>query len=93
MNRRSFLIAIGFGMAVTACASEQREWMKVGEKYTKAEFVRDYTDCSKGGKLDEACMQSRGWVAVQPPKPDQKAQPESYREERGRRKMPGQPGY
>jgi hypothetical protein len=38
--------------------------MKVDSKYTVAEFRRDYAACSKGGKLDERCMQSRGWVAV-----------------------------
>ena len=37
-----------------------------------AEFRRDYTECSKGGKLDEDCMKRRGWVAVTAPKAEEK---------------------
>jgi hypothetical protein len=58
------LIAVGVALLLGACASDEKEWMKVDSKYTVAEFRRDYAACSKGGKLDENCMQSKGWVAV-----------------------------
>jgi hypothetical protein len=46
--------------------AEEKQWMKVGEKYTTAEFRNDVRDCSKGGKVDEDCMRARGWVSVSP---------------------------
>lgn len=50
---------------VAGCAtSDDREWMKVNERYTLEEFRRDHKACSKGGKLDDVCMRSRGWVDV-----------------------------
>ena len=58
---------IGFAVAglLSACASaDNREWMKVNERYTVEDFRRDHAACSKGGKLDDACMRSRGWVDV-----------------------------
>ncbi|MGH7335113.1 MAG: hypothetical protein ACREKS_20695 [Candidatus Rokuibacteriota bacterium] len=60
------LIALGIVLAVGGCASEEKEWMKIGASYTMAEFRRDYTACSKGGTLDETCMRSKGWVDVNP---------------------------
>ena len=63
------LIALGFAVSalVTGCsASDDRQWMKINERYTTAEFQRDFVDCSKTGKLDEDCMRARGWVAVTP---------------------------
>jgi hypothetical protein len=53
-------------LAAAGCASDERQWMKLREKYTTQDFQRDHAACSKGGKLDEACMRSRGWVAVNP---------------------------
>lgn len=62
--------------ALGACAGPEREWMKVGEKYTAAEFQRDYAACSRGAKLDEACMRARGWVDVMPGKAEKAPEPE-----------------
>jgi hypothetical protein len=53
-------------LVLAGCASDEREWMKLSEKYTIAEFRRDHAACSKAGKLDDACMRERGWVAVSP---------------------------
>src|SRR5437667_170024 len=46
--------------AVAGCATE-KQWMKVGEPYTTAEFRRDYAACSKtkSGDLDEECLGRR----------------------------------
>ena len=59
--------------ALAGCAGE-KQWMKVGESYTTAEFRRDHADCSKKtGKLDEDCMRGRGWVDMKPSKGDRAA--------------------
>ena len=58
--------------ALVACgtATDDREWMKVNEKYTGEDFSRDVKACSTSGKLDDTCMRGRGWVAVSRGKPD-----------------------
>lgn len=66
------LIGACLAAALTGCASDTREWMKVDQTYTTEEFRRDYHECSPGGKLDDECMKSRGWVAVSPGKPEEK---------------------
>lgn len=48
------------------CVTDEREWMKLNERYTVAEFQRDRDACTKDGKIDDACMKARGWVAVNP---------------------------
>jgi hypothetical protein len=68
--------ALGVALAASGCASEEKEWMKIGSSYSMAEFRRDYTACSKGGTLDESCMRSRGWVAVNPSKVEKPAEPQ-----------------
>ena len=66
LYRCAILLAVA--LAGAACSSGRDvEWMKVNQKYTTAEFRRDYAECDKSGKLDE-CMQSRGWVSVTAPK-------------------------
>jgi len=52
--------------ALGGCVTDEREWMKLNERYTTEEFRRDREACSKSGKLDDVCMRSRGWVAVNP---------------------------
>jgi hypothetical protein len=52
--------------SIAGCAESNREWMKVNDRYTVEEFRRDHADCSKGGRLDDGCMRSRGWVDVSP---------------------------
>lgn len=59
-------------LATSACASDTREWMKLDSTYTTAEFRRDLQECTIKGKLDDDCMKARGWVAVTPPKAEQK---------------------
>ena len=49
-------------LLLVACARDDRQWMKVNTSYTVEEFRRDYAECSRSGKLDDACMRSRGWV-------------------------------
>ncbi len=66
------LIAASVALLFGGCASEEKEWMKLGQKYTVAEFRRDYSACSQSGRLDEPCMRSRGWVAVSPGAPVEK---------------------
>jgi hypothetical protein len=72
--------------ALAGCAAE-KQWMKVGESYTTAEFRRDYAECSKAkdGRLDDDCMRARGWVDMKPSKGDRAADnppppPENYRQ-------------
>lgn len=66
-------------VAAAGCASDERQWMKVNERYTTAEFQRDHAECSKSGKLDDACMRAKGWVAVSPSKGEKPPEPEQYR--------------
>ncbi len=81
MRVNSILSGLGLAVILAGCGGfDEREWMKVDQKYTTEEFRRDYRECSKGGTLDDECMKSRGWVAVTPPKaepkgPDPLAQP------------------
>jgi hypothetical protein len=62
------LVALVLG----ACGTDRREWMKLDQTYTTAEFQRDLQECTVKGKLDDDCMKARGWVAVTPPKAEQK---------------------
>lgn len=76
----TILFGLGLAVVLAGCASDDdREWMKISEKYTTEEFRRDYAECSKGGKLDEDCMKGRGWVAVTTPKQEGKPFSEPYR--------------
>jgi hypothetical protein len=59
-------------LATGACWTDTREWMKLDQTYTTAEFRRDLQQCTVKGKLDDDCMKARGWVAVTPPKAEQK---------------------
>jgi hypothetical protein len=73
-------LGVTLGLLVAGCGSQSgREWMKVNERYTVEEFRRDHAECSRSGKLDEACMRSRGWVDVARPaeKPSDLAEPKS----------------
>jgi hypothetical protein len=68
--RMSFLIVLA-ALGTVACGTlDDREWLKVNQRYTKEEFVRDHRECSRDGKPDEACMRQRGWVPVNPSKAD-----------------------
>jgi hypothetical protein len=64
LTRRGVLV-LGVLAALGGCAEDrQRDWMKVDQRYTVEDFRRDHAECSRSGKLDEACMRSRGWVDV-----------------------------
>jgi hypothetical protein len=71
MRRTLALSALGLAVVATGCGSD-REWMKVDGQYTIAEFRSDLAACTVKGELDEECMKARGWVAVAPPKAEQK---------------------
>lgn len=58
------LAGLGASLLIGACDSTEKEWMKINQSYTTAEFRRDFAACSKGSRLDETCMRSRGWVDV-----------------------------
>ena len=74
MRVSSILSGLGLAVILAGCGGfDEREWMKVDQKYTTEEFRRDYRECSKGGTLDDECMKRRGWVAVTPPKTEPKA--------------------
>jgi len=66
LNRCAILLAAASAVAAGCASGRDVEWMKVNQKYTAAEFRRDYAECDKRGKLDE-CLQSRGWVSVTAP--------------------------
>src|SRR5207249_5439750 len=72
MRYRLTLSVLATALVVSACATDDREWMKVDRTYTTAEFRRDLSECTSKGKLDDECMKARGWVAVSPPKAEPK---------------------
>ena len=63
---RILVVLVWLVSVLGGCVTDEREWMKLNEKYTVAEFERDRDACTKSGKIDDACMRSRGWVAVNP---------------------------
>jgi hypothetical protein len=76
MRVRVLLATLPVCAVLAACADTEREWMKINESYTRAEFRRDVAQCTRGTTLDEACMKSRGWVSVtgKPAKPSEQQQ-------------------
>lgn len=65
---------MGVTAVLAGCGSlDNREWMKVDQKYTTEEFRRDYGECSRTGTVDDECMRSRGWIAVAPGKEEKRA--------------------
>jgi hypothetical protein len=65
---RGIAIACGVLTAAACGSSDSRQWLKLNQPYTVAEFRRDYAECTTRGKLNEACMRDRGWVDVSPSK-------------------------
>ena len=56
-------------IVLTGCSAvDDREWMKINQRYTKQEFQRDYKECTRKGDVDEPCMRERGWLPVSPSK-------------------------
>src|SRR5215470_9754485 len=66
MRRSLRAVVVLVALALCACGSDTREWMKLDQTYTTAEFRRDLKECTIKGKLDDDCMKARGWVAVTP---------------------------
>jgi hypothetical protein len=73
MSRRIASLACLLAAAFGGCSHSDRQWMKVNQSYTTAEFQRDYASCSKGGTLDETCLRAKGWVDVKPSRGDRAA--------------------
>lgn len=67
------LLPLLLATIVAGCGGPDKQWMKVGESYTTAEFRRDYAACTKDGRLDDDCMRARGWVDMAPSKGDRAA--------------------
>jgi hypothetical protein len=74
MRRAGWLVAL-IPPLVAGCAEPEKEWMKINQPYTAEEFRRDLGECTRGGRLDEGCMRSRGWVSVSPGKEVKPAEP------------------
>ncbi len=63
-------LVVALVSCVAACASApEKQWLKPGP-YTSEEFRRDALSCTKDRTLDEGCMQAKGWVTVNPDKPE-----------------------
>lgn len=59
------------------CARQlERQWYKIGQPYSLAEFQRDKAECTREKKLDFDCMRARGWVDVSPDRPPSSPEPE-----------------
>jgi len=69
MRTDTIVLAAFVCLALAACVTDSKDWMRVGDqKFTKAEFQKDYRECIKDRAVDETCMHERGWVAVTPSK-------------------------
>jgi len=53
MRHTLMLGALGIAIVASGCGTEEREWMKLDQKYTTAEFRRDLAACTIKGTLDE----------------------------------------
>ena len=81
-TRIAILLALSTAGLAGCGAHDDREWMKVNQQYTTAEFQRDHKQCSKKGDLDDACMRERGWVPVHPSKSEAQPHPDATRRPR-----------
>jgi hypothetical protein len=72
---RTTLALSVFALALAGCGGDDREWMKINQRYTTEEFQRDYKACSPRSTLDEGCMRNRGWVEVSRSKTERDAEP------------------
>ena len=75
MRWRVLLIASVGAAAFAGCATDDRDWMKLNERYTTEDFRRDLKACTRNDKLDDACMQGLGWVSVSKGRDDKPADP------------------
>lgn len=56
------MVLLVLGLASGCSASDERQWMKVNERYTVQEFRRDHAECTRDKTLDDECMRRKGWV-------------------------------
>ena len=83
MQTRHALAVLALVPALTACGqTDDRQWMKINERYTTEQFRRDYTECSAKAELDDACMKNRGWVEVTRSKSDRDTDPRTPEQSR-----------
>ena len=68
-------LAVATALLAAGCAEPDREWLKLNQTYTATEFRQDIAACTRGGKLDEDCMKSRGWVSLSPAKAEKPQEP------------------
>lgn len=62
------LLSLAGVLMLVACSNEpERQWMKLEQTYTTAEFRRDIAACTKNGTVDDDCMKAKGWVSMTPP--------------------------
>lgn len=71
------LLVVLFLAEVWGCTrTPERQWYKIGQPYTLAEFQRDRAECARGKQLDFDCMRARGWVDVSPDRSQPAPEPE-----------------
>lgn len=79
------LALVGIVLGTTACGGiDERQWMKVNQRYTTAEFRQDLAECSPNKTLDEECMKTRGWVDVSRSKSERDTDPRAQEPARAR---------
>ena len=67
MRTRRLVVGLVAVASLAGCGTEDdRQWMKINERYTAADFRRDLTACTKNGTLNDDCMRAHGWVALTP---------------------------
>lgn len=64
MRWKGLLVLTVMTVLLAGCATDDRDWMKLNEKYTTEDFRRDLKTCTKNDTVDDACMQRLGWVSV-----------------------------
>ena len=76
---------VGIVLGAAACGGiDDRQWMKVNQRYTTEEFRRDVSECSPKSTLDEECMKARGWVDVSRSKTERDHDPRAQEPPRAR---------
>jgi len=55
-----------------ACGTDSRKVDEARSDVHDGGVPADLQECTVKGKLDDDCMKARGWVAVTPPKAEQK---------------------
>ena len=79
------LALAGIVLGATACGGiDDRQWMKINQRYTTAEFQQDVAACSPKRTLDEECMKNRGWVDVSRSKSERDTDPRAQEPPRAR---------